>query len=762
MKNAQKPDHVSLAVLLGRAREGRFVVPDFQREFEWMPWDIRDLVRSIFLDYYIGSLLLWKSKPQNYQALSCEGIYAYQGVLQPEHIVLDGQQRLTAMFYAFTAPDLRLPNRQNRFYYWVRVDQFMAGQYDDAFHYSNTTKALEDLLANPSAQYENHMFLCAVIGDPDMFALPNWVQGYRQYWEQRAVEPGSSATSYDSALARHHAENGLEFGKHVQSIMQEYQISFIELDEDLEIDKVCDIFTQLNSRGVRLDVFDLMNALLKPKGLQLKHMWRDAEKRLAFTDSARMNVYVLQVMSILRQAYCSPKYLYYLLPGAEKTTRHPDGKFERETLVQSSDQFRKLWDDAVDTLETAIGVLSNPQEFGASSAKFIPYLSIIPAFASLQAIAAQQPTDRRFAAQRKVRHWYWASVFSNRYSSAVESTAASDSLAMRAWFEDDSREPGFVHDFGSQLRELNLHAQVRYGTAIYNGVFNLLVMAGARDWYSGTVPSPGQLDDHHIVPAAWGRKSGIDSRINSILNRTPLTADTNRTVIGDQLPNAYLPKMIEHNGEDVVRKTMSSHFISSLAVDILLRNPFTVEDFDQFIAERRRTILEAIQERLIGDKIDLSPTIKALDSQIEAIELSLRQAIDDALTSQPELIPSHVAQKLDDRLKVAQRRVPVNLAGHTQTLASRLEYADLRDLEDIILAKGSWTVFESRFVNKEALKSRFGQLAELRNRIRHSRAIDEISRKDGEAAILWFQQVIHKPKQTDVVLRATFGEMQQG
>ena len=27
-----------------------------------------------------------------------------------------------------------------------------------------------------------------------------------------------------------------------------------------------------------------------------------------------MNVYILQVMSILRQAYCSPKYLYYLLP----------------------------------------------------------------------------------------------------------------------------------------------------------------------------------------------------------------------------------------------------------------------------------------------------------------------------------------------------------------------------------------------------------------------------------------------------------------
>ena len=41
------------------------------------------------------------------------------------------------------------------------------------------------------------------------------------------------------------------------------------LDQELEVDKVCDIFTQINSRGIRLDVFDLVNALLRPKGLQL-------------------------------------------------------------------------------------------------------------------------------------------------------------------------------------------------------------------------------------------------------------------------------------------------------------------------------------------------------------------------------------------------------------------------------------------------------------------------------------------------------------
>jgi uncharacterized protein with ParB-like and HNH nuclease domain len=92
VKDAQKPDHISLGTLISHLKEGRFVIPDFQREFEWQPWDIRDLMRSIFLDYYIGSLLLWKGKPENFGALACEPIYGFTGPNgSPEHIVLDGQ-----------------------------------------------------------------------------------------------------------------------------------------------------------------------------------------------------------------------------------------------------------------------------------------------------------------------------------------------------------------------------------------------------------------------------------------------------------------------------------------------------------------------------------------------------------------------------------------------------------------------------------------------------------------------------------------------
>src|SRR4029077_13991180 len=105
MKDAQKPDHVSLNTLVNYLRDGRFVIPDFQREFEWKPSDIRELLKSIFLDYYIGSLLLWKGKKTTFDALACEPIYGFEGKENPEHIVLDGQQRLPALYYFFFAPD---------------------------------------------------------------------------------------------------------------------------------------------------------------------------------------------------------------------------------------------------------------------------------------------------------------------------------------------------------------------------------------------------------------------------------------------------------------------------------------------------------------------------------------------------------------------------------------------------------------------------------------------------------------------------------
>ena len=656
------------------------------------------------------------------------------------HIVLDGQQRLTAMYYAFFAPDKSAPSRQNRFLYFIRVDQFMQEAYDEAFVYDWTRRG-ENLLGDRISQFGAHMFPLAVMGQGG-WELPNWVQDYEKHWSAKEAEAKDSGDEVEFRLAGRHTENARAFGGHLKDITEQYQIAYIELDRDLELDKVCDIFTQINSRGIRLDVFDLINALLKPKGLQLKRLWRDAAPKLDFVETERMNVYILQVMSILRQAYCSPKYLYYLLPGQEKKVREPDGSLRKEVLVPNVAEFKKRWHEAVNGLGRAIELLQHPQEFGAISSQYLPYVSILPVFAAVQALTRALPANRQLDAQRKLRHWYWASVFTNRYSGAVESTSARDFLDLKNWFIDDAAEPELIAEFKSRFRTLELRRETKRGTSVYNGIFNLFVLHGARDWMTGTVPQYGDLDDHHIVSKRWGKERTLGTSIHTILNRTPLTAGTNRNVINDRLPNEYLPELVNANGEATVRATLESHFISPAAFEILLRDPFTPSDYEAFLTERQRTLQEAIEDLLVKERLDLPPQLRELDAQVEAVELELRRLIGEALGGDASKLPPHVLQKIDERIQAASKKNPALDADRYETLVGKLEYADLRELQDTMTNKVLTPLFNARFPNKETLVKRFAQLAELRNGIRHSRTVDEVTRKEGEAALLWFQQML--------------------
>lgn len=737
MKDAQKPDHETLFNVISYLREGQYVIPDFQRDFEWEPSDIRALMGSIFRDYYIGSLLLWQGTDENFDALACEPVYGFTGDAKRTHIVLDGQQRLTAMYYAFIAPDIAAPKRQNRFLYFINVDRFMEEDYENAFDYDWTRRGL-NLLNDQDRQFETHMFPLSVIGEGP-YSVPNWVQGYETFWRKTA----ETSVDAEASEAEMHAENAHVFGKYLMDIMQQYRIAFIEISQNIELEKVCDIFTQINSRGVRLDIFDLINALLKPKGLRLRQeLWRDAEQRLAFVESNRMNVYVLQVMSILCQSYCSPKYLYYLLPDNPRHIRGTDGVTRPEVLMPNISDFQLRWEEAVEALEQSINQLRHPQEFGAIASRYLPYIAILPVFAALHTIMKHLPVEHRLSAQRKFRLWYWASVFTNRYSGSVESTSARDFIDVKTWFEDDENEPSLIGEFQRSFSEIDFRRATATGTSIYNGIFNLLVLNGARDWVSGNVPQPGDLHDHHIVPKNWSKDLDLRTSIDTILNRSPLTEETNRDIIKDRLPNEYLPEWIESNGETKVLDVLQSHFISNTAVQILLREPFGPKDFEDFITERRNTLHKAIEELLVKERLDLSPDIRELDARTERTELLLRSIITDCLNDDLKKLPGNVYNQIQLISAKTATRNPFIDSNELQTLSGMIEYSDLRHLQNIITNKNLWATFEEVFRSKDALNGRFQQLADLRNSIRHSRAVDEITRKDGEAALLWFEETL--------------------
>ena len=368
----------------------------------------------------------------------------------------------------------------------------MDERYDEAFQYYWHQSQSDKIMNDREFQYEKHIFPLSIVGAGD-WDLRDWVRDYEEYWKKIAAEANAKQDMSKCESAKRYAKKARAFRWHIKIIVEEYKIACIELSRDLPIDKVCGIFTQSNIHGVQLDVFDFISSLFKPKGLQLGNMgskaWREKRSKSSEIKEGKMKVYILQTMSILLQKYCSEKYLCFLLPGQEKPGRDPEGKPKKEILIPDTDSFKKHWDEAVSGITSAIKMLENPKEFGGIFSKCFPlHISILPVLAALQVKRQRLPSSsQQLKAQSKIRHWYWASVFTNRYSGSVESTSARDFIDVTAWMESGDRknEPALIHEFKDLFRSPDLRSKTKKGAIFYNSIFNLIILQGAKDWMSG-------------------------------------------------------------------------------------------------------------------------------------------------------------------------------------------------------------------------------------------------------------------------------------
>ena len=93
---------VFLSSLLVDIRAGRVQLPDFQRGWVWEDERIRALLASVSRSFPIGALMtLETGGDTKFHPRPVEGVTLPNGV-EPDLLVLDGQQRLTSLFQATT------------------------------------------------------------------------------------------------------------------------------------------------------------------------------------------------------------------------------------------------------------------------------------------------------------------------------------------------------------------------------------------------------------------------------------------------------------------------------------------------------------------------------------------------------------------------------------------------------------------------------------------------------------------------------------
>jgi hypothetical protein len=571
------PDKRRVVGLVEQAYEGKICLPNFQRDFIWTREEVADLVRSIVRGYFIGSLLLLRCDPAN-PPFGAEPSYREA---HPELLVLDGQQRLSSLLYALTAPDLSLKDSSQRRWFFVNLDVLLSEPDSDEVVFDRARRELRGL-DTAEAQYEQRMLPCTALVSQQAFY--RWRDGYEDWLR----------TNLPEQVERYRSDWRDGWTSAVTSF-QTFEAPLVELprvdDSDSEaIGRVCAIFEKLNSTGVDLSVYDLLTARLYRSGIRLHDLWAEAcnsHSRLRAwsngkADQHKFGVLVLRTLALLRGLDPKPRILIDLSPV----------------------DFAKDWRRAAHAVERALKLVTlvGPDGFGVFAEKWLPGFGLVPILAALRA----EIEDRRLGGteREELRRWYWCNVFMERYSSAVESKSRKDYLEMTRHWLEGGPEPEVFHDARNIIGApgFRVRSSASYASAVYSGLFCLLALRGARDWRRDEDIRLQELQDHHIFPQAYLKRHQITRRVqvNTVANRTLISDQTNGK-IKDKAPSAYLAdRAVFPSGAS--DELLGPHFIDGRTRALLDQAGDTATDkevadlYERFLQAREAAMIEEIRK----------------------------------------------------------------------------------------------------------------------------------------------------------------------
>jgi hypothetical protein len=184
-------------------------------------------------------------------------------------------------------------------------------------------------------------------------------------------------------------------------------------------------------------------------------------------------------------------------------------------------------------------------------------------------------------------------MFGEIYTHWHDSQAGRDIVEIPAWLDGGST-PFAITQANFSFERL-ISVRKRLG-AVYQGFAALLRREGAVDWITGEEINDvayfeEQIDSHHIFPVAWSRKKGIDpKKYNCLVNRTPLSAKTNKT-IGCKAPSHYLKEFeLCGTGATSLDRILQSHCITLETLQC--------DDFEAFFNARALALMELISKAM--------------------------------------------------------------------------------------------------------------------------------------------------------------------
>jgi len=565
--------------VLNEIDDAKIQLPDFQRDWRWDDEHIRSLLASVSLSYPIGAILLMETGGTDGQFAPrlLDGVNL-QTPPPPQRLILDGQQRLTALYQVLKSG--RVANTRDS-----------KGQRIQRWYYLDIDNALD-----PSVDREE-----AIISVPDERKIRNFrgevIKDYSELDKECSagllplsilfdiaklfqwLDKYTSLSESSSQEQRREARNKLT--SEVIARFQQYQIPVIELKRETPKEAVCQVFEKVNTGGVSLTVFELVTATFAIDNFRLRDDWAQKERQIKqwhpLTDVSSSDFLTAATLLSTWERHESNQSV------AVSCKR-------RDILRMSLSDYLSVADRLTTGFENTARFLIRQKIF---KAKDVPYQTqLIPLVTIITALGRMADQD---TVKQKIARWFWCGILGELYGAAVESRFARDLPEVIAWVRGGDepstvKECNFIPQRLGSLRTRN--------SAAYKGLHALLMREGGQDFRTGDpIELQTYFDDsvdiHHVFPRNVCNSLGIEAAVyNSIVNKAPLSARTNR-IIGSNPPSIYLDRLQRVCNISEVRmdEILRSHLIDPAAL--------RADSFQASYDSRQNKMLELI-ERAIG------------------------------------------------------------------------------------------------------------------------------------------------------------------
>ncbi|WP_075201252.1 DUF262 domain-containing protein [Leucobacter japonicus] len=521
---------------------GQLRLPSFQRGVAWEPKRVVSMLNTIIHDLPLGVALVLNVGDKE-QFVSRVLLSAPDTNELPTEHLLDGQQRLTALYRAIRDNDPRF----TYFVHFPRLDSDPGNDDEEVSvrhfrRWEGWDGTMYPLWVDSPEECLRRGLVPVRLLDPATDETASWV-----HLATAHREPGEDVT--DIAKFRTMSAEITAFRDDLKKLIGEkrevfshFNLPYLRLPATTSKQTALSVFVNMNTNAKPLSAYDIVVAELEgATGQRLKEMQASLDVELpSLRKILSLDNAVLQTSALLQ--------------GKMPNQR---GYFDMDYRV-----FVENWTKMTRGLRRALETIESLRIFDGER---LPTAIPIPVIAAL--LADEPETgDRRGQVDKTMRRYIWRSFFTNRYEATAATRAAADHKGLAALLagDDDAVVPVFDDDLFPlpSTKDLKSAGWAKNKSSIARAILASANYFGARDFADDTTISANNVthrEYHHVFPNQLLIEAEIDSM--KALNCVLITWKTNRT-IGRLDPITYLEKRAENAPDSRdVKERLESHLV---------------------------------------------------------------------------------------------------------------------------------------------------------------------------------------------------------